>query len=154
MWSLYTNTRTIKHTRLHTLGFHQLLINNANPPPVRWVFIGPFSSASHKYNKNQVSVWSVFSLSPPGCCFSALSCSCRVDAWCFAGWAARCRAAVWGKGPRSSKPPSAASTLRRKWEPAPVWSLKRRTYRESITYSQKLNDNLTDPERSWMILWP
>lgn len=56
------------------------------------------------------------SLSPPGC---------RTGGpWCFAGWAGRCPAGVSGKGLRSSRPPSAASTPRQTWAIAPAASLK------------------------------
>ncbi len=56
------------------------------------------------------------SWSPPGC---------RTGGpWCFAGWAERCQAGVSGKGLRSSRPPSAASTPRQTPAIAPAASLK------------------------------
>lgn len=67
---------------------------------------------------------SVFSSSPPGCRSSASSRSCRAAPWCFAGWAPQCLAAASGRGPRSSRPPSAASTPHRNRANAPVWLLE------------------------------
>lgn len=66
---------------------------------------------------------SVFSSSPPGCCSSASSHSCRAAPWCFAGWAQQCLAGASGRDPRSSRPPSAASTPHRNRANAPVWLL-------------------------------
>lgn len=63
------------------------------------------------------------SSSPPGC--RSFGQNCRTGGpWCFAGWAGRCPAGVSGKGLRSSRPPSAASTPRQTWTNAPAASLK------------------------------
>lgn len=63
------------------------------------------------------------SSSPPGC--RSFGQNCRTGGpWCFAGWAGRCPSGVSGKGLRSSRPPSAASTPRQTWTTAPAASLK------------------------------
>lgn len=87
-----------------------------------------FISVVRKYTKPDWShvlvCRSVFSSSPPGCRSSASSRSCRAAPWCFVGWAPQCLAGASGRGPRSSRPPSAASTPHRNRANAPVWLLE------------------------------
>lgn len=117
-----------------TFSPYQLFINNVYPTTDQWgklkyYTMVTWSSPSAQIHKTWLSTRalvcrSVFSSSPPGCRSSASSRSCRAAPWCFAGWAPQCLAGASGRGPRSSRPPSAASTPHRNRANAPVWLLE------------------------------
>lgn len=143
-------SQTIKY--LQTLDLRQLLINNVNPTkggePKQYSFVT--CSSPHFINTRKTVCWfvrSVFSLSRRGCCSSVLSHGCRAGPWCFAGWAPQYRAGASGRGPRSSRPPSAASIPHQKWATVRVWLLETTwTQVSPRTESHRIPKAPTDPQ--------